>query len=199
MKKLFALAATLMLSLSAHAAQFKAGVNYTELDQPHSEQPSVVEFFSFYCPHCHAFEPIMSKINSHLGKGITLEKSHVSFMGGNMGFNMSKAFFTMVALDVQDKMIPVMFAQIHDLRKPPKNVEELRQIFVDHGVDGKKFDDAFNSFAVDSMARRSDKNFQDFGLQGVPSVVVNNKYLVKMGSIKSIDEFYDLVNYLTKL
>ncbi|WP_068711307.1 thiol:disulfide interchange protein DsbA/DsbL [Vibrio tritonius] len=198
MKKLFALVATLMLSVSAYAAQYKEDVNYKVLDQPHSTQPSVVEFFSFYCPHCNAFEPIISKLDSHLPDGVKLEKNHVSFMGGNMGFNMSKAFATMVALNVKDKMIPVMFDRIHNQRNAPKNVEELRQIFVDHGVDGKKFDDAFNGFAVDSMARRGDKDFQAKGLQGVPSIVVNNQYLVEMGSLKSIDEFYDLVNYLLK-
>ncbi|SJL84828.1 thiol:disulfide interchange protein DsbA/DsbL [Vibrio palustris] len=198
MKKLIALAATLLLSLSAHAAQFKQGENYKVLDQTHSSQPSVVEFFSFYCPHCNAFEPIISKLDSHLPDGVKLNKNHVSFMGGNMGFNMSKAFNTMVVLGVQEKMIPVMFAQIHQRRQPPKNVEALKQLFVDHGVNGKKFDDAFNSFAVDSMARRSDKDFDDKGLTGVPSVVVNNKYLVEIGSIKSEQQFYDLVNYLLK-
>ena len=85
------------------------------------------------------------------------------------------------------------------MRKAPKNDEELRQIFLDEGVDAKKFDAAFNGFAVDSMVRRFDKQFKDSGLSGVPAVLVNNKYLVQAQSIKTLDEYFALVNYLLTL
>lgn len=92
-----------------------------------------------------------------------------------------------------------MFNRIHNMRKGPKNVEEIRQIFLDEGVDAKKFDAAYNGFAVDSIVRRMDKQFNDSGLAGVPAVIVNNKYLVEAGSITSIDEYFELVNYLLTL
>lgn len=47
--------------------------------------------------------------------------------------------------------------------------------------------------------RRFDKQFQDSGLTGVPAVVVNNRYLVQGQSVKSLDEYFDLVNYLLTL
>ena len=196
MKKLFALVATLMLSLSAHAAQFKEGVHYKVLDLEPSSKPSVVEYFSFYCPHCNAFEPIVKQLQAGLPEGVKLQKNHVSFMGGNMGQSMSKAYATMVSLGVENKMIPVMFNRIHNLRKPPKDDAELRQIFTDEGISGEKFDAAFNGFAVDSMVRRFDKQFQASGLRGVPSVVVNNHYLVQAQDIKTVDEYIELVKFL---
>ncbi len=196
MKKLFALVATLMLSLSAHAAQFKEGQHYKVLDLEASSKPTVTEFFSFYCPHCNSFEPIIQQLKAKLPENAKFQKNHVSFMGGNMGESMSKAYATMVVLKAEDKMVPVMFNRIHNMRKAPKNNDELRQIFVDEGIDGKKFDAAFNGFAVDSMVRRFDKQFKDSGLSGVPAVVVNNKYLVQAQSIKTMDEYFDLVNYL---
>lgn len=199
MKKLFALVVTLMVSLSAHAAQFSQGQHYKVLDLEPSKKPTVTEFFSFYCPHCHSMEPIIQQLKAQLPEDARLLKSHVSFMGGNMGLSMSKAYATMVALKVEDKMTPVMFNRIHNMRKAPKNDEELRQMFLDEGVDAKKFDAAFNGFAVDSMVRRFDKQFKDSGLTGVPAVVVNNKYLVEAGSISSIDEYFALVNYLLTL
>ncbi len=198
MKKLVALFSLLMLSLSVQATEFTEGDYYTVLDQPHSKEPIVTEYFSFYCPHCYAFEPIMRELQNHLPAGVKYEKHHVSFMGGDMGFNMSKAYATMVTLNVQDTMIPVMFDQLHRLRKPPMNVAELRKIFVDHGIDGKKFDNAFNSFAVDSMARRYDSQFQDHNLRGVPSVVVNNKYLVVARNLKKKEDYYKLIAYLSR-
>lgn len=196
MKKLFALVATLILSLSAHAAQFKEGVHYKVLDLPKASQPSVSEYFSFYCPHCYSFEPIIKQLKEQLPAEVRLQKNHVSFMGGNMGKSMSKAYATMLALNVEEQMLPVMFNRIHNQRKAPKNDQELRQIFIDEGIDGAKFDAAFNGFAVDSMVRRFDKQFQDSGLTGVPAVVVNNRYLVQAQGIKTVDEYFELVNFL---
>ncbi|KHA59915.1 thiol:disulfide interchange protein [Vibrio variabilis] len=196
MKKLFALFATLMLSLTAHAAQFKEGEHFKVLELEASKKPTVTEFFSFYCPHCNTFEPIIQQLKAQLPDNAKFQKNHVSFMGGNMGESMSKAYATMLVLKVEDKMTPVLFNRIHNMRKAPKNDEELRQIFLDESVDAKKFDAAFNGFAVDSMVRRFDKQFKDSGLSGVPAVVVNNKYLVQAQSIKTIDEYFELVNYL---
>jgi thiol:disulfide interchange protein DsbA len=198
MKKLFAFFSLIMLSLSAHAAKFNEGEHYKVLDLEASKKPMVAEFFSFYCPHCNSFEPIIQQLKQQLPADVKLQKNHVSFMGGNMGLPMSKAYATMIALKVEDKMVPVMFNRIHNMRKPPRDEAELRQIFLDEGIDAKKFDAAYNGFAVDSMVRRFDKAFKDSGLSGVPAVVVNNHYLVEAQGINSLDEYFELVNFLLK-
>ncbi|MGR5410336.1 thiol:disulfide interchange protein DsbA/DsbL [Vibrio sp. PNB22_8_1] len=199
MKKLFALFSMLMLSLSAHAAQFKEGEHYKVLDLEASKKPLVTEFFSFYCPACNRFEPIIQQLKKQLPENVKLQKNHVSFMGGNMGISMNKAYATIVVLNVEDKMVPVLFNRIHNMGKAPRDEVELRQIFIDEGIDAKKFDAAFKGFAVDSMAHRMDKQFENSGITGVPAVVVNNKYLIQAQSIKSTDEYFALVNYLLTL
>ncbi|PMH45392.1 thiol:disulfide interchange protein [Vibrio sp. 10N.286.49.B3] len=198
MKKIFAFFSLAMLSLSAHAAQFTEGKDYKVLDLEAAKKPIVNEYFSFYCPHCHSFEPIIKQLKEQLPDNVKLQKNHVSFMGGNMGPSMSKAYATMIALKIEDKMAPIIFSRIHDMNKAPRNDAELRQIFLDEGVDAKKFDAAFNGFAVDSMVRRFDKQFKDSGLTGVPAVIVNNRYLVDASNVQSIDEYFELVNFLLK-
>ncbi|KAB0459535.1 MULTISPECIES: thiol:disulfide interchange protein DsbA/DsbL [Vibrio] len=198
MKKLFAFFSLIMLSLSAHAAKFNEGEHYKVLDLEASKKPMVTEFFSFYCPHCNSFEPIIQQLKQQLPANAKLQKNHVSFMGGNMGMPMSKAYATMIALKVEDKMVPVMFNRIHNMNKPPRDEAELRQIFLDEGINAKKFDAAYNGFAVDSMVRRFDKAFKDSGLSGVPAVVVNNRYLIDAQGISSLDEYFELVNFLLK-
>ena len=195
-KKILAFASVALLSLSVQAAKFTEGEYYKVLELPKSSSPVVTEFFSFYCPHCNSFEPIIQQLKKNLPDNAKLQKSHVSFMGGNMGKSMSKAYATSVVLGVEDKMTPVLFARIHDMQKPPRNDNELRQMFLDEGVSAEDFDGAFNSFAVNSMVNRFNKAFQDSGLTGVPAIIVNNKYLVEAGKVKSIDEYFELVNYL---
>jgi len=198
MKKLLALASAALLSFSVHAAKFTEGDHYKVLELPKSSSPIVTEFFSFYCPHCHGFEPIIKALKETLPDNAKLQKNHVSFMGGPMGNSMSKAYSTAVVLGVEDKMIPVLFNRVHTMKKPPRNDQELRQIFIDEGMTAEDFDGAYNSFAVNSMVNRSNKAFKDSGLTGVPAVIVNNKYLVQAGKLQSTEEYFELVNFLLK-
>ncbi|MBV7300833.1 thiol:disulfide interchange protein DsbA/DsbL [Enterovibrio paralichthyis] len=195
-KKLFAVAAVALLAFSAQAARFNAGEDYQVLDLPKTENPSVTEFFSFYCPHCFKSEPLMQALKKNIPDNTAFNKNHVSFMGGGMGKSLSKAYATAVMLDVEDKMVPVLFNRIHLLQQPPRSDEEIRQIFIDEGVDAAKFDGTFNSFAVNGMANRFDKAFQDSGLRGVPAVIVNGKYHVTPKTIKSQEDYFALVNFL---
>ncbi|WP_028024416.1 thiol:disulfide interchange protein DsbA/DsbL [Enterovibrio calviensis] len=196
LKKLFALAAATMLAFSAHAARFNAGEDYQVLDLAKTDTPTVTEFFSFYCPHCNKSQGLMEELKKQIPENATFLKNHVSFMGGNMGKALSKAYAASVMLDVEDKMVPVIFNRIHLLQKPPRSEEEVRQMFIDEGVDGDKFDGTYNSFAANAMANRFDKAFQASGLRGVPAVIVNGKYHVTPKTIKSTDDYFALVNFL---
>ncbi|MFH4528624.1 thiol:disulfide interchange protein DsbA/DsbL [Vibrio diabolicus] len=199
MKKLLALCSALLLTFTAHAAQFEEGKHYKVLDIKKASKPVVTEFFSFYCPHCYKFESLIERLKPALPKEAKFEKVHVGFMGGDMAIPMAKSYATMVSLGVEDTMIPAMFAQIHQKRQAPKDEAELKQLFIDNGVEGKKFDAAYNSFAVNSMQKGFDKQFSASTLRGVPGVVVNNKYIVLANEIRTYDEYNQLVNYLLTL
>ncbi|AHJ01545.1 TPA: thiol:disulfide interchange protein DsbA/DsbL [Vibrio parahaemolyticus] len=199
MKKLLALCSTLLLAFSAHAAQFEEGKHYKVLNVEKATKPTVTEFFSFYCPHCYKFESVIENLKPALPKEARFEKVHVAFMGADMAVPMAKSYATMVSLGVEDKMVPAMFAQIHQKRQAPKNEDELKKVFTDNGVDGNKFDAAYNSFAVSSMQKRFDKQFKESTLTGVPGVVVNNKYIVIPNEVRSYAEYSELVNYLLTL
>jgi thiol:disulfide interchange protein DsbA len=197
MKKIFILITTLLLTFAAHATQFSEGKQYQVLKTQRSSVPQVTEYFSFYCPHCYNFEPVIEQLKAGISSKVKFQKYHVSFMGGSMGVSLAKAYATMGLLGIEEKMRPILFKQIQELRQAPKNDDELKQIFIDNGVDGESFEKAFNSFQVDSMQKRFDKAFTDTGLRGVPSIVVNNKYHVTPdASIKSIEDYIELINYL---
>lgn len=199
MKKLFSLFATLIMSASVSAAKFEEGTHYKILDVAKAEKPVVTEFFSFYCPHCYKFEGVIKYLKEDLPESASFQKVHVAFMGNNMAVPMAKAYATMIALDAEETMVPAMFAQIHEKQKTSRDEAELRQVFIDNGVDANKFDTAYNSFAVNSMQKRFDQQFDASTLTGVPGVLVNNKYIVKPDQIKSYEEYNQLINYLLTL
>lgn len=196
LKKLLTAASACLLAFSVQATQFKAGEDYQILDLPKTQTPSITEFFSFYCPHCYRSQELMGNLKKQLPSNVPFNKNHVSFMGGNMGKGLSKAYASAVMLSFEEKAVPAIFKRIHDQQKPPRNESEIRQIFIDEGMDADKFDGTYNSFAVNAMANRFDAEFQKSGLTGVPAVIVNGRYHVTPKTIKTPEDYYRLVNFL---
>ncbi|WP_394336774.1 thiol:disulfide interchange protein DsbA/DsbL [Candidatus Enterovibrio altilux] len=196
MTKLLIMPIFIMLACSAQAARFNAGEDYKILNLPSTQAPTVTEFFSFYCLHCYKNQGLMTELKKQIPKNAIFQKNHVSFMGGNIGKATIKAYATLVILNIEDSMVPVIFNRIHLLQKPPRTEDEVRQIFIDEGIDGDQFDEVYNSFATNAMANRFDKAFQDSGLSGVPAVIVNGKYHVTPETLKSKEDYFALINFL---
>lgn len=59
MKKLWLALAGMVLAFSASAAQFRGWQTIHHSEKPVAGEPQVLEFFSFYCPHCYQFEEVL--------------------------------------------------------------------------------------------------------------------------------------------
>ncbi|VDY36312.1 Thiol:disulfide interchange protein DsbA precursor [Morganella morganii] len=100
MKKLWLALIGFAMSFSVFANPV-SGKEYTELSTPVTNQPDVVEFFSFYCPHCYQFEEnfkVPESISKNLPEGAKHERYHVDFLGGPMGPELTKAWSVAMAM-----------------------------------------------------------------------------------------------------
>lgn len=199
MKKFYAIfAALILLPLSLQAANFKEGVNYEVVRQNATSTPQVLEFFSFYCPHCFKFEPLMEQLGAKLDSDVEIKKNHVNFLGKQMGPMLSQAYAAAELLNVQDKVASLIFDQIHTQRRDINGEEGILDIFVKAGVDRAEAKAAMASFSATGIASQMKRNTETFEIRGVPTLIVNGKYQVITSSVKSTDEFIELVDYLTK-
>src|SRR5476649_2161548 len=111
MKKIFLALIGMVMAFSATAAQFSNGSQYVTLDKPVTGEPQVLEFFSFYCPHCYQFEQVWhvsDNIRKNLPKDVKYAKYHVEFLGP-LGKQLTQAWAVAIALGVEDKVSPLMF------------------------------------------------------------------------------------------
>jgi len=202
MKKLFILITAMLFLPFANAAQFKEGVHYDVIAEQASAKPEVAEYFSYYCPHCNKFEPVMTAVAKRLADtDIKVEKNHVSFIGRAMGVEMQKAFATAELLNVEHEVSMALFSAIHEQKRHIAGRDDIRTVFTDVGVDGKKFDAAINSFAVNGKVARMNKNTADKNIRGVPALIVNGKYQINVSSLQAGGEelnikLAELIKYL---
>ena len=89
---------------------------------------------------------------------------------------------------------------IKDFAIKIKQQDELFNWIEKQGVDRKKFISIYNSFSVVNKSSQSSQMSRKYGLKGVPSLVVDGKYLIsgRMGgtpqeTIKTLDQLINKV------
>jgi thiol:disulfide interchange protein DsbA len=214
MWKAFASAALLTLaSWSASAANFVAGVHYEIIaDQP-TATPEIREFFSFYCPHCYHFEPVLQKALVKVPSDTPMVKNHVDFMSfapASTQTAMTRAYVAAAKLGKGHEAAAALFNAIHQERKRPANAEEVRAIVLTTGLDPKQFDTTLESADVNktvddmlfqqsfwsnkelkpsnpmlSMMMQQQPQERQPVLAGVPMLIVNGKYRINLAALDS--------------
>ncbi|NOU51866.1 thiol:disulfide interchange protein DsbA/DsbL [Pseudoalteromonas sp. JBTF-M23] len=206
LKFIKAAAVALMLPMLANAAQqYEEGVHYEVVSERGTKKPEVTEYFSFYCPACNAFEPLITEFKPKLDKSVKFKKSHVNFVGPRDPEKqkmMANALATAAVLPQKDAIVSALFSHIHTKRGKINELADIKDIFVSQGVDADKFDKLYKSFSVRTKASRMTRmqeQLQDKGaLTGVPTFIVNGKYklLLRESKTTTPEQISALINYL---
>jgi thiol:disulfide interchange protein DsbA len=188
MKKLFS---ALALSLGIAAASFcaagsasaapAAGKDYTVLQAPQpvgvpAGKVEVIEFFWYGCPHCNEFEPYIEAWEKKQGPDVVFKRVPVAFRDDFIPH--SKIYHALVALGVAEKLTPAEIAT--------------------QGVDKKKYMDAYNSFSAQSDVQRDAKLLQDYKIDGVPTVIVQGKYVTGPAQTNSLTGTTQVMDFLVQ-
>lgn len=192
----------LFVSTLTNAAQFKLGEHYTEVKTSFETEKSVIEFFSFYCPHCYRQEPVINDLIANLPSDIIFKKNHVDGMPGkNLKIEqaLTKALITADILKVKQQITPAIFNYIHKNKARFNSIKDIKNIFLLNGIKEKDFDKTFNSFAVKTQFNKAQLKTAALRKQGVttvPTVIINGKYKVETHNISNQSQFNALVIYL---
>ncbi len=194
MKKIWLALVGLALAFSVSAAQFTDGQQYVTLDKPVAGEPQVLEFFSFFCPHCYQFELVYhvnDAVKKKLPEGVKVTQYHVDFLGGDLGPVTTQAWAIAMALGVEDKVTVPLFEGFQKTQTIT-DAASLKDTFIKAaGITPEQYDAAWNSFAVKALVAQQQKAAVDVNLQGVPTMFVNGKYRVNNGGLdtSSMDNF----------
>ena len=161
------------------------------------DKVEVVEVFWYRCPHCYRLQPTM--IQYEQTKPDYVDFIRMPAVLSERWRPAAKAFYTAVALDALEKVHGPMFAAIHQERRPMQTDEEVKELFVSHGVNGAAFDKRSNSFGVDSQVRRAAKRAADYGITGVPTIIINGRYRTGPRLTGSAEATLEVVQTLVEL
>lgn len=198
MKKLLT-ALMLLVSTQLWAApqlgqQFKQTAQAIPTDTP--AKIEVIELFWYGCPHCYHLEAPLSAWVKKLPQDVTFKR--VPGVPRQDWAPMAKAYYTLEALGLVDKLHAPLFEAIHKQRtlNPTNEKGAIDWIAKQSGLDHKKVAETFNSFSVNTKVMRAVQVFRASGATGVPALIVDGKFLTSSTMAGGNDEVLKVADYL---
>ena len=179
----------------------KAGTDYIVLgkrapvDTP-AGKVEVVEFFSYNCPHCAAFEPRLETWVKQLPADVVFRRIPVPFVGNDTEPK-QRLYYALEAMGKVDEFQMKLFQAIHQQRQPVFGDAAIVAWFEKQpGFDAKKFADLYKSFSVAGKAKRATQLTADYQVAGVPALGVAGRWYIDGDTAGSLDRALEVTNTL---
>lgn len=188
-------------TVHAQGAAPKAGTDYIVLGkrapvESPADKVEVVEFFSYNCPHCAAFEPTLEPWIKALPPYVTFKRIPVPFVGNDTEVK-QRLYYTLEAMGKVDEFQLKIFQAIHGERQRLFGDDAiLAWVAKQPGLDAKKFGDLFKSFTVVGKAKRATQVTADYQVAGVPALGVAGRWYVDGDTAGSLPKALQVCQYL---
>jgi protein dithiol oxidoreductase (disulfide-forming) len=210
------LGAAVLPALAAPAQpQWVEGTNYTLLEQPQAttvppNKVEVMEIFSYACPFCDKFQPIVQQLQRSLPRYAQMVYLPASFNPAEDWPVFQQAYFAAQSLGIADRTHQAMYDAVwkngvlatvdpatNELKRPAPSLEAIAHYYSQlTGVDPEKFLTAARSFGVATEMRQADAQITAMQVPGTPCIVVDGKWRVEMDSLKTPEDIISVVNFL---
>jgi thiol:disulfide interchange protein DsbA len=177
----------LLLSFTASlagAAGFIEGKDYVVLGEPvrpaDAKRIEVAEVFSYLCPHCYHFEPLLQAWVKKQPADVLLVQTHASF---NHNWPIyQRGYYTVLALGLKDKVQEAIFNAMYVGHKELLSAQDWADFLSLYGVDKQKVISTFNSFGVNSQVKMADNRVRDFKITSTPTIIVDGRFRVAVSN-----------------
>jgi len=156
----------------------------------------VLELFWYGCPHCFHFEPYLKDWSAHKPEYVNFIRMPAVFRDSWLPG--ARAYYTAQLLGVLDKVHGAIFDAMHVRHLPMSTKEEFMDLFASKGVSKEDFAKAWDSFTVQARVRRATMMTREYGITGVPSVIINGKYRASGSSAGSFENLIKVINTLVE-
>jgi thiol:disulfide interchange protein DsbA len=173
---------------------------YAEITPPQPTQTGdkieVMEVFWYGCPHCYSFEPHLEAWLKELPEDVQFIRVPGVLNRGWIPH--AKAYYVAAKLGIVDKIHRPLFDAIHKEKRRLFTEDEIMDFFVEQGVAADEYERIINSKELDTKIRQAYFLARDYKLTGVPSIVVNGKYLVSASHIRTFEEMIQVIQALVE-
>lgn len=137
----------------------------------------VIELFWYGCGHCHSMEAPINAWIKKLPADVAFKR--VPGLPHQAWAPMAKTFYAMETLGVLEKLHTPLFEAIHTKKSlnPTDEKAAIAWVTQQSGLDKRKVEEAFGSFATNTSLNRAANIFRASGATGVPSLIINGQFI----------------------
>ena len=178
---------------------FTEGIHYQRLIQqaptPVGDKAvEVVELFWYGCPHCYTFEP-------YINEWLKTKPEAVEFIRLPAALNPgwvvhARTYYALEQMGELERMHPLLFLAIHEQGRRLRDIRSIARFVGQQGVEEAAFLKAYQSPGVEDRYRWSVQRTKQFGINGVPALVINGKYLTSARMAGGYGKMLEVVDYL---
>ena len=201
MKAFFLRLAGMVLLAAACAAvraEPIAGRDYTVLEPSRpaaaGERVEVIEFFYYGCPVCYEAQPHIARWL--LAAGNSVELKRVPAVSTDAWATFARIFYALDSTGLLARLHwPVYDNHQFDGRRlnEEKNLLDWLQ---SNGVDAARFKQALDSEEVTTRVETARKMLDTYNIRGVPTLIVDGRYVTSARLAGGVKEMMDVVEYL---
>jgi protein dithiol oxidoreductase (disulfide-forming) len=182
MSRVLAVLALATVSAAAIAAQPAAPASSSKIE--------VIQFFSYGCPHCYDFEPMVSKWAAQLPKDVVYQRVPIS-LGYPQWAALAKAYYALEATRHLEKLDAALYKAVHN-GVALGDVDSIARWAGTQGVDANQIANAMKSFSVDTKTAQAEDLAAQHSIDSTPSLMVAG-HVVRgardlQGLLKTADE-----------
>ena len=138
----------------------------------------VIEFFSYGCPHCGELEPLLQAwLKSAGGRAVPPRSGDVPAALGEPREGLLHARSARRGASCR----PTCSSRSTASNAPLWNEKTFFDWAASKGLDRKKVEDIYNSFAIDGKMNRAKQLAQTYNIQSVPTMIVDGKFATRSG------------------
>jgi protein dithiol oxidoreductase (disulfide-forming) len=187
---------------------WQEGVNYTRIvpaqptDVP-AGQVEVLEFFWYACPHCYALDPQVEAYRKAKPAYVSFSRVPVTWTEGHR--SLARLYYTLQTLGKLDQLHGEVFKEIHANGDPlvaqdagdTDQSERIQTAWAKkEGIPEGDFRKTYHSFPVDQAVIKADELVQRYRVDGVPTFVINGKFIADVRTAGSPERLMALVGDL---
>lgn len=158
-------------------------------------QITVLEFFSYGCPHCADLNPLIEDWVKELPDDVEFQRVPVTF-GRAAWENLARLYFTLEFSGDLERLDQAVFDAVTKDRTNLYTEKSVLEWVSAQGVDEAKFSELFNSFAVEAALARASTLAARFRVSAVPRIVVDERFEVVGEGVTDKKELLEIADAL---
>ncbi len=135
----------------------------------------VIEFFSYGCPACNAFDSPVERWKASLPTSVAFRRVPVPFLFNAENFQ--RTYYALESTGTLDKMHPKIFEAFHVKRQRLTTSQEIASVVGNAGGDPTKFLGVFNSFSMSVFLNKAKLLASAYQIDSLPTLAIAGRYL----------------------